>query len=120
VSYLRVIPRDLFNESKLLKCLGQLALIIHDGVGVPRGLSLDHNTDEQEGFEIEQDENTGALYCSNLELTYWGRLIGLRCPYNCKDAYPLQYILDDDNDGRVFSESGVLTSEFRAMLGNIT
>ena len=31
MTYRRVLPRDLFNEAKLLKCLGQLALIIHDG-----------------------------------------------------------------------------------------
>lgn len=30
-SYRRVLPRDLFNEAKLLKCLGQLSLMIHDG-----------------------------------------------------------------------------------------
>ena len=29
--YERVIPRDLFNEAKLLKCVGLLVLKIHDG-----------------------------------------------------------------------------------------
>ncbi len=29
--YTRVIPRDLFNEAKLLKCIGRLVLLIHDG-----------------------------------------------------------------------------------------
>lgn len=33
--YQRVIPRDLFNEAKLLKCLGRLSLFIHDGKSPP-------------------------------------------------------------------------------------
>ena len=30
MSYARVIPRDLFNEANLLKCLGKVALILMD------------------------------------------------------------------------------------------
>lgn len=115
MSYMRVIPRDLFNEAKLLKCLGQLALIIHDGVGVPRGLALTHDDAEAAGFQIEQDQGTGALYCVNLELTLKGQLIALHSPYNSKAAYPLQFILDD-NEGAVFADDGTLSDEFRQML----
>lgn len=118
MSYTRVIPRDLFNESKLLKCLGQLALLIHDGVGIPNGLKLEYSHFEnddgrlEEGFRIEQDESDGALYCSNLELFCDGRLIGLRCPYNSKDPYPLIWTSDED-EGMVFCHDGSLTKGFK-------
>ncbi len=118
MSYLRVIPRDLFNEAKLLKCLGQLALIIHDGVRVPRGLSLDHEN-EEDGFRIDQDSNTGALYCENLTCYCSGRMIGLRSPYNSKDAFPLQFNVGDEIDGRVFDESGALSDDFRSALSEV-
>jgi hypothetical protein len=117
MSYKRVIPRDLFNEAKLLKCLGQLSLIIHDGVGVPRGLSLEHENPE-EGFRIEQDDSTGAIYCSNLECFFGGRLIGLRSPLNSKEAYPLQFVLEDD-EGSVFNANGMLAVEFKTLLASI-
>lgn len=119
MSYTRVIPRDLFNEAKLLKCLGQLALTIHDGVRIPRSLKIEHDESDDAGFRIEQDEGTGALYCSNLECTCNGRLIGLRCHYNSKDAYPLWFILDEEED-RVFNEDGTLSVEFRKLLESLT
>jgi hypothetical protein len=45
IEYNRVIPRDLFNESKLLKCFGQLALLMHDGV-IPGSIVFDGNQPE--------------------------------------------------------------------------
>lgn len=114
MSYFRIIPRDLFNESKLLKCLGQLSLIIHDGVGVPAALTLNH-TAEEEGFYINQDQSSGALYCANLELSYFEREIGLSIPYNSKDAYPLSYSIDNEA-GRVLTDDGKLSSDFMGTL----
>lgn len=111
MSYQRVIPRDLFNEAKLLKCLGQLALYIHDYR--PSGLQLIHFA-EDEGFRIEQDPNDGALYCANMELVCAGSVINLRSPYNCKDAYPLRFADSGaEEEGRVFNEDGTLSNEFR-------
>lgn len=115
MSYTRVIPRDLFNESKLLKCLGQLALIIHDRVGVPTGLTLEHDDTENAGFQIEQDDSTGALYCENLTCSLGARIVGLRAPYNHKGTYPLQFECGDD-EGAVFNEDGTLSEEFKDML----
>lgn len=118
MSYQRVIPRDLFNEAKLLKCLGQLALLIHDGVRIPRGLTLEHETPE-DGFQIEQNQDSGALYCCNLECFCDGRLIGLSTPYNSKDAFPLRFVRGDDDEGRVFNEDGSLSDEFRELLAKV-
>lgn len=118
MSYYRVIPRDLFNESKLLKCLGQLSLIIHDGVKVPRDMEL-WQEDSSAGFQIEQNEASGALYCSTLQLLYRSRSIELSCPYNSKDAYPLRYVIDDENEGCVFDETGALSADFLAAMGAV-
>lgn len=117
MSYQRVIPRDLFNEAKLLKCLGALALHIHDYR--PAGVTLNHFA-EDEGFRIEQNPDSGALYCSNLELTAHGTVIGLSTPYNCKDAYPLNFADDSaEEDGRVFNEDGSLSNEFRNLIASL-
>lgn len=112
MSYQRVIPRDLFNESKLLKCIGQLALIIHDGLGVPRDLKLNHDDSEYAGFQIEQNQDSGALYCANIQLTFAGQVIELSAPYNSKEPYPLNYTVSDDEDGRVFTDDGKLSHGF--------
>lgn len=116
MSYTRVIPRDLFNEAKLLKCLGQLALLIHDGVKIPRGLSIEH-ADPTEGFRIEQDGSDGSLYCANLCVFCNGCAISLRTPLNSKDAYPLWFTVGEE-EGRVFNEDGTLSDEFRQVLSN--
>lgn len=39
MNYIRVIPRDFFNESKLLKCMGQLSLKILD-CQLPKGIEM--------------------------------------------------------------------------------
>lgn len=116
MSYQRVIPRDLFNEAKLLKCLGQIALIVHDYPGL--GLCLNHDQSEFSGFAIEQDDNSAELYCSNLELTFEGRLIGLRTNYNSKEKYPMTIIFEEEC-GQVFAENGYLDNEFKALMETI-
>lgn len=62
MSYIRVIPRDLFNEADLLKCLGKIVLDIEDGK-LP-WLSYHHDGD---AFNIVQNESNGAIYCANLQ-----------------------------------------------------
>ena len=113
VMYRRVIPRDLFNEAKLLKCMGQLALLIHDGVGVPRGLELVHDDSVNQGFVIEQDDSDGSLFVSNLTLRFKGRVIVLKSPYNSRDCYPLWYGPDDE---QVFNDDGSFATDFLSSL----
>lgn len=115
MSYKRVLPRDLFNEAKLLKCLGQLALLIHDGKA-PDGLSFEQDAMSCDGFDIDQDPFSGELYVDNL--TLWFDLgedairINLSTHYNSRDSYPLVYEIsppwmmppecDDKFEGDVF------------------
>ncbi len=117
--YQRVIPRDLFNEAKLLKSMGQLALLIHDGMGGKWGLHIEHITDEREeaGFVIEQNENTGGLYVNNLclQVGEGGDEITLESAYNSKLAYPL-IVCDQDTVCNVFNDNGAFSDEFVAYL----
>lgn len=112
-NYTRVIPRDLFNESKLLKCLGQLSLLIHDGCRYPLTLRM---TQASRGFIIHQNPDTGGLFCVNLHLEFAGVIIPLHSVYNSKDAYPLLFILNDYSEEAVFDDAGKFSDEFTSYL----
>lgn len=105
--YVRVLPRDLFNEAKLLKCLGQLCLHIHDQL-TPVPMSFEH---DGEAFEVCLDEDQ-HLYVYNLEFKINDKVFCFGTPYNSKDSYPLHICFDDYTYIRVFNESGEWTSEF--------
>lgn len=87
MSHYRVIPRDFFNEAKLLKCLGQLQLAIQENRvnGLPLCVDFDGKP-----FKIAQLESGGSLCCLNYKvyLSNGERLV-LFTPYNSKEAYPL-------------------------------
>ena len=111
MSYTRTVPRDLFNESKLLKCLGRLVLLKD---GPPRGLPIEFNDDDvgDAGFKIAQNPNTGGLYCANLHFFLRGKMLELEVAYNAKtDPYPLRYEYCGDG-GCVFNDDGSLDAEF--------
>lgn len=103
MSYFRVIPRDLFNEAKLLKGLGKISLMIHDGE-LPE-LNMNHE-DESQGFTIEQDGATGAIYVSNIHVfDNNGTPVELFHPLNCKANWSLMMRYKDE-DYYCFDESG--------------
>jgi hypothetical protein len=113
--YLRVVPRDLFNESKLLKCLGQLALLVHQGQDNGR-LQIRHRR-ARAGFLIDQDESSGDLVCSNLIVKVKdGDLLRLGSSYNSKAPYPLHFEARDES-GPVFNDDGSFSDEFRRLIG---
>lgn len=120
--YKRVIPRDLFNESKLLKCLGQLCLIIHEGKDdggytLPEGFEVRH--DPELGFLIQQFPGDGSLYCANLRVIFRGRGLGLSSRYNSRDPYPLAVIDDEQGDINIFNDDGTISYEFQWWLQQI-
>lgn len=104
-NYQRVIPRDLFNEAKLLKCIGRLVLLIHDEK-VPCKMS--HN--EPDNFIIAlMDE--GSLTIKNLEIAIKGKLMRFKTTYNSKRNYPL-YVQHNYCDYLVFNKEGEFDKEF--------
>ena len=105
----RVFPRDLFNEAKLLKCLGRLTLIIEDEM-VPKCFSY-HYDGEQ--LEVHQRQSDGGIYCANIQFFSKERgMLKLYTSLNSRESYPL--VLDAKHDGEieVFTDSGSLTDQF--------
>ncbi len=110
--YQRVIPRDLFNEAMLLKCLGQMSLIIHNYEGSDKwGLTIEHDDSSYEGFSIDNERYSGDLSCDNITVCVAGESIKLSCGLNSREPYPL--IFDEgDHEGFVFDDNGEFTGEF--------
>jgi hypothetical protein len=112
---MRVVPRDLFNESKLLKCLGQLSVNILDGKLHKYG-TTDLLEDEYEGFRISQSED-GDIFVDNyhvlailggqtkVKLKLYSRL-------NSREPYPLICETHDGSPEYVFADNGKFTKEF--------
>lgn len=110
MTYIRVIPRDLFNESKLLKCLGRLVIEAerhpHISVELIEGR-------ERQGFDIRQSEADGSLWARNIHVTVGGRHIIVQTNYNSKREWPLYATPADSPDVvEVFDDAGKLTDEF--------
>jgi hypothetical protein len=98
MNYYRVLPRDLFNEANLLKCLGRLSLLIHDGK-LPRWDCLHDGG----AFDIEQDESDGSLFVKNVRFTVGGHPIHLYRPLNSREPWPLltedcEPVFDDEGN----------------------
>ena len=106
MSHKRVIPRDFFNESKLLKCLGAFVIAMERF----KALSVEEN---DEPFEIQQSES-GELYCSNYNFNLLNERIFLFTSYNSKDAYPM-YARIATVDIQVFNEDGTFHDDFKSL-----
>jgi hypothetical protein len=105
MSYPRVIPKDLFNEAKLLKCIGRFALKIHNCEISGVNMTIEDN---EEYFKIEQNPLTAELYISNLFISDKdGEEIYLYTKYNSKENYPL-LMFYKKNEYYVFDETGNL------------
>jgi len=114
MSYVRVIPRDFFNEAKLLKCHGKLSLGILDCVdGVNLCLEEEYDT---ESFEIDMSI-CGSLYVTNYSLhTANGMQVNLSTPVNSRSNWPLQFTTRYRN-GDVFNDDGTFSHEFLKEVG---
>jgi len=121
VNYPRVIPRDLFNEAKLLKCIGKVVLYIHDN-DIPEGfgMSLDASgkrsiESRDHGFSSKPFKiglmNDGSLTITNLEIFINGVSCVFKTTYNSKSNWPL-FLEYELTDYPVFTEEGKFDEEF--------
>ena len=111
MGYKRVVPRDLFNEANLLKCIGKLVLDIEDGK--LQWLSYHH---DGEAFNIRQNESNGAIYVANVQFFATNTTLVIERPLNSRDAWPL--FLETENDCLpVFSEIGEVVLTLDAIKG---
>ena len=113
MSYTRVIPRDLFNEANLLKCYGQLALLLHD-YPVP-GVQLVHDGGSFE--PLQQDHDGSLTLWPSVRLEVRGSHVMLHRPLNDRDSWPLYATDHRDEEEAVFTDDGQFTAGFRAMIG---
>lgn len=121
MTYRREIPRDLFNEANLLKCLGKLSLISLDR-GEAAGLRL---TLRPGGFDVRQDEADGSIYAENIAILIGGRMFDHRRPLNSREPWPL-YVRrafdrpDDpdwlDEDFPAFTDEGDLSPDMLRLI----
>lgn len=105
-NYQRVIPRDLFNEAKLLKCIGRVCLLIHDNMA--GRLTFEH---DGEPFEIVQDDSDGSLLIRNIYFSHDGNQLSFFTKYNSKDTYPI-YCNVGSEEYSVFEDDGNFTEVF--------
>lgn len=118
MTYARVIPRDLFNEADLLKCLGRLWILLDETRGHNARLGDAEGEHDGAPFEIVQDESDGSLYVANVPFRIGCYEYTLTRPLNARAPWPL-YIHRDFDDIRVFDEDGKLSGQFQAIIMGI-
>ena len=117
-NYNRVFPRDFFNESKLLKCLGRLSLLVHDRLA-PKEITMEHIiTDSQQGIEIGLMDD-GHLRANNIVIAINGAPAIFKTVYNSKARYPF-YLDYEYCEYPVFDDNGDFTEEFIEKIKDIS
>lgn len=113
MSYIRVIPRDLFNEAKLLKCLGRLYIEAeHQPEGkVEVAFAYEHSHSR---FDIQQEPSDGSIYVSNVHVTVNSKRVHVYTGLNARSDWPMYASLNDETVA-VFDDNGHLTPEFLAL-----
>lgn len=115
--YVRVIPRDLFNEANLLKCYGRLYI---EGENTP-GVVLAHNPSEAGApFRIAQNQDDGSLTVMDVTLSVHGHEVSLYRPLNARGAFPLYGETNESIHGyeggdvfEIFNEDGSFHADFK-------
>lgn len=110
-NYIRVLPRDLFNEAGLLKCLGRLWILTDE----TREHAAKFTTEDVNVFDIVQDEGSGAIYVRNVEFCVHGVAYLLTRPLNARSAWPL-YLETADDAVSVFDDDGNLSADMRKFI----
>jgi len=121
---MRVVPRDLFNESKLLKCLGRISVDILDGHAQLHKYGIyDILNEPEEGFDIYQNDD-GDISCTNYVVsvpTSSGAVadLYLYTRLNSKANWPLHYVSHEGEPIEVFTNNGAYTTEFLHSLNEL-
>lgn len=106
VTYKRVLPRDLFNESKLLKVLGYLSLWIEDRRPWMDGVSYVHSTVFNEHFICGQDQSDGSFFCKNIRFfVALDTELKIKVIQEIGDRFSAFAQIGDGEEVRIFAES---------------
>lgn len=112
MSYIREIPRDLFNEANLLKCYGRIYINL-ETADAP-GVELVYD-DGDRAFEVEQDI-CGDLTITNVKLMVRGVECKLYRPLNSREEWPLNMRDADYVETPVFDADGSFSAEMLEFL----
>lgn len=116
--YTRVIPRDLFNEANLLKCLGKLVIALEDNYRLEDAHLEDaHLEDFGQAFSIDQNPEDGSIFVENLPFMVKQVQYNLYRPLNSREDWPL-YVATGEDDIPVFDNFGGLSPEFKGFLAD--
>ena len=74
-NYKRVLPRDLFNEAKLLKCVGKIVLLIEDEM-IPVTYHYDNTLTDN--FIVGQNQSDGSFFVKNISFFAAGKFFLVR------------------------------------------
>ncbi len=110
MSYTRVIPRDLFNEAKLLKCMGRLCLNILDNK-TPVPIKVIEEDECAGGFAIHLS-HSGDLMIVNIRIKIKDTPVTFWTTYNSKANYPFFCGKDETECIEVFTDDGEYTEDF--------
>ena len=116
MNYQRVIPRDLFNEGNLLKCLGQLYLNL-EVLKTERVEISYYGAGSTEGFDIQCTVD-GDIYVDNISLHIRGVPYIIFRPLNSRRPYPVYTIKMDHSTLEVFNDDGTFHKEFLELLND--
>lgn len=115
-NYIRVIPRDLFNEANLLKCLGHLWIALETAGQHHRAAFVGESV---EHFEIHQNPHDGSISVVNLPFAVDNEAYRLSRPLNSRAPWPL-WLSSEDQDFepiQVFDDSGRLSTDMLQLIG---
>lgn len=114
--YTRVVPRDFFNEAKLLNCLGHLSLRILDHK-LPEGVDITMREDGKYFMIALMEE--GSLYCTNYDTYINDKWVRFKTTYNSKRHFPF-FCEYNNEEVEVFDDiTGEFTEEFIQFAKNI-
>lgn len=117
--YTTTAPRDLFNQAKLLKCLGKLCVMIVNQAKEMENVQL-IEPGPGEGYDIGQDPGSGDIACTTLQFVFKGQTLVLSCGLNSREDWPLVFHHPvDETEYDVFTGHGSfikLSKEFRDYL----
>ena len=90
--------------------MGQLALLVHDGV-MPEGIDIEIEHDYN-NFNVVLDDYHGLLYIPSMIVLINKYDINVGTRYNSKDNYPLECVTHDISIVQVLNEQGKFDQEF--------
>ncbi len=117
MTYHRVAPRDIFNEANFMKCLGRLALLIHDRQ--IEGITFDDERYAEVGLSFLINNNSGGLVCREKMFHASSRdeWLNIERPLNSREAWSI-YVEKDYESIPIFADDGNPTGEFIAYLND--